>query len=278
MQPVSSSRLTLACCQCDVAFGDPLANAAFAASKVKALAAQSVDLILFPEAFLTGYCFRTAEEASAHAIERSHEAIRQLQEAVDASGTSLVAGFAERSEEGLFNSAALLAPGIRPRLYRKTHLPFLGLDRFVKAGSALEVHETPWGPVGVLICFDMRPPEATRTLALQGAELILLPTNWPEGAEVSADFVSIARAAENKVFFASCNRVGEEQGFRFIGRSKIISPTGKVLAAASDGPEDLIAEIDLAEARNKHSVLRPGEYELQIFEKRRPELYHPIVD
>ena len=148
----------------------------------------------------------------------------------------------------------------------------MGADRFCSAGDALQPIDTPWGRLGILVCFDLRFPEPARSLALRGAELILVPTNWPQGAEVSADHIAVARAAENRVFVATCNRVGEERGFRFIGRSKIVGIDGKVLAAAESGETVLIADLDLALARQKRRVVIPGEYETDAF-ARRPELY-----
>jgi 5-aminopentanamidase len=106
----------------------------------------------------------------------------------------------------------------------------------------------------------------------------VLPTNWPEGAEVSAEHISIARAAENRVFLATCDRVGSENGFNFIGRSKIIHPSGRVLAAAGVDEETLIADVDLSEARQKRTVGIPGKYETEAFQSRRPDLYGTIVE
>ena len=182
-----------------------------------------------------------------------------IREGVDETGSlPLVVGFAENANGTLHNAAALFEPGVAARYYRRSHLPDLGYDKFVQAGHELGVFDTRVGKIGLLICFDLRIPEAARVLALQGAELIVLPTNWPEGAEISAEHVAIARAAENRVFVATCDRVGEEHGFRFIGRSKIIHPTGLVLAAAGADEETIVADVDLAEARQKRSIGIPG--------------------
>ena len=121
-------------------------------------------------------------------------------------------------------------------------------------------------------------PEPTRVLSLKGAELILLPTNWPEGAEISADYNAVVRAAENRVFFATCDRVGEENGFSFIGKSKIVAPNGKILAAAGAIEETIVADIDLSQARQKRAVIRPGEYEFEALASRRPELYGALAE
>ncbi|MGV3615245.1 MAG: carbon-nitrogen hydrolase family protein [Fimbriimonas sp.] len=270
--------MRLACVQMDVVFGDFDGNTAAVVAHLERLKAKGVELAVFPEASLTGYCVDCVEDARRIAIpgvsgDEIGTALQTVQEACERLDIVAVVGFAERSGEDVHNTAALFEPGRRPRIYRKTHLPELGLDRFVKAGAEIPLFETRLGRIGILICYDLRPPEATRVLALAGAELLVLPTNWPEGAETSAEHVAIARAAENRIFVATCNRVGEENGFRFIGRSKIIHPTGRVLAAADAGEETLVADIDLSEARQKRTVNIPGKYEIDVMGSRRPELY-----
>lgn len=246
------------------------------------LSKRQVDLAVFPECALTGYCAESHEEACGISLADGlgkglDDRTRPIQEACSDLGIAAVVGYACNSGSELTNAAALFLPGAGPQVYRKTHLPFLGFDRHATPGGSLAVMHTPWGSIGILICFDMRAPEAARALALQGAELIVLPTNWPEGAEVSADYISIARAAENHVYVATCNRVGVERGFRFIGRSKIIDPDGRILASAGDSEEIIVADVDLAKARDKRVVIIPGRYELDVFGSRRPELYDPLA-
>ena len=122
---------------------------------------------------------------------------------------------------------------------------------------------------------------ATRlgTKRLAGADVIVLPTNWPEGAESSPDFLTRARAWENRVYVLAANRVGIERGRRFIGRSQIVAPTGVILCEA--GPEEetiLYADLDLSIARQKRIVIEPGEWELDTFSGRRPDLYGRLVE
>lgn len=268
--------MKLAVLQLDVAFGDPGENTSWAIGHLRRLKSEGVDLALFPEAFLTGYAVDDQEAANGIAI--SAEDLAPLETTCEELDIMAVVGFAERVEDGsLRNAAALFEPGQPVRIYRKTHLPDLGLDKFVRAGDELPLYETRLGKIGVLICFDLRPPEATRALALAGAEILLLPTNWPEGAEVSADFIAPARAGENRIFVATCNRVGTENGFRFFGHSGIYAPTGRPLAKAGEEEETLIAEFDLAEARQKRTVNIPGRYETEVFASRRPELYGSLV-
>jgi len=120
--------------------------------------------------------------------------------------------------------------------------------------------------------------EADRAIAaLNGAQLLVLPTNWPEGAETNADHTAITRAMENRIFVATCDRVGEENGFKFIGRSKIVDPSGKVLASADDTEKVLVADLDLDLANRKRVITIPGKYELEVFKARRPELYGDLT-
>lgn len=265
--------MRIACVQMDVAFGQFGQNASTVIAHLERLKHEGVDLAVFPEAALTGYCVDCLEDAQAITIARDGHEIGGIAQACEIFDIMAIVGFAEREGDEVFNTAALFEPGQPPRFYRKTHLPFLGLDRFVTAGDALPVFDTRLGRIGVLICYDLRPPEATRVLALSGADLLVLPTNWPVGAETSADHVAIARAVENRIFVATCNRTGTENGFRFIGRSKIIHVTGRVLAAAGDGEETIVADLDLAEARQKRNVIIPGKYEVDVVGCRRSELY-----
>jgi len=266
--------MKVAAVQMDVFFGKVAANVARVSRHLTTLKGQRVDLAVFPEAALTGYCFNSKEDALAVALNRDESAeIKDLQDVCNSLDICAVIGFAEREGDKIFNSAVYFEPGQPPRFYRKTHLPCLGMDRYAETGDRIEVWDTRHGKLGLLICFDLRFPEAARTLALSGAELIVLPTNWPEGAEVSAEHIAITRAAENRVFVVTCNRVGSENGFRFIGKSKIIHPSGRVLAGAEALDVIIVAEIDLAEARQKRTINVPGVYETETFRPRRLDLY-----
>jgi 5-aminopentanamidase len=271
--------MRIACVQCDVVFNDPVANADRAVEFLRNLKGQNVELAIFPEAFLTGYCVDCAEDAEAIALDVAHDQLERLRRACEELDMLAVFGFAERRDDGsIRNTAVLFEPGTEPRYYRKTHLPHLGLDRFVERGEELPVYDTRVGRLGILICFDLRPPEAARVLALNGAEIILLPTNWPAGAEVSADHIAISRAAENRVFVATCNRVGVENGTRFIGLSKIIGINGEVLAEAFDDEAVIIADIQPEQARDKRIVRIPGSHEMELFDTRNPNLYQSLLE
>ena len=160
-------------------------------------------------------------------------------------------------------------------VYRKTHLPSLGVDKLTVAGTEpYRCWDAAGLRIGMNICYDVAFPEASRALALDGADLIVLPTNWPPGAECMAEHVVNARAMENHIYYAAINRVGVERGFEFIGRSRICEPNGRTVC---EGPADremiLYADIDPGVARNKHLVRVPGKHEIHRFRDRRPELY-----
>ncbi len=282
-----STMVRVASVQCNVVFGDPHANASFAVSQLRALAARGVQLAVFPEAFLTGYAVNDEAEARRIAIDVrgsqpdsvdvAHPSVRTLQTACRDLGVHAVVGFAGTDGTDLYSGAILFEPDGRMRRYIKTHLPELGFDKFVVRGSNLPVFDTAIGKIGLLICYDVRFPEASRVLALDGADIIALPTNWPEGAEVSPMFMAPARAAENRLFVVTCNRVGVENGFRFIGRSAIHDITGVALASAGDEETILIADIDVSRAKQKRTVVIAGKYETDTFATRYPEIYGRIA-
>jgi predicted amidohydrolase len=199
--------------------------------------------------------------------------------------TYTVFGLLERDGGEIYNSAVLVGPdGVIAR-YRKAHLPGLGLDRFVTPGNTpFSVYETPVGRIGIGICYDVRFPEAIRILALKGADIIALPSNWPciEGvAPPSAipNLLTRARACENRVYVAVADRVGTERGSTFLGRSQIVDVSGNILAEAGQHEEELLlADVELSLARQKDFVYIPGRFETHWFSDRRVDLYGPLVE
>jgi predicted amidohydrolase len=273
--------------QMDVKLGEVDSNLARVMENLEAAAAKGAELIVFPEAALAGYCFTSIEEALPYAVDSWNRAVWPFAKQCEELGVVGVLGFLASSGEPREESGeiecgnwAILAGAGKPGscFYAKTHLPVLGADKFVTPGSALTVLDTPLGNIGPLICYDIRFPEAARTLALAGADIIVLPTNWPEGAESSPDFLTRARAWENRVYVLAANRVGIERGRRFIGRSQIVAPTGEVLYEAGPDEETILyADIDLTNARQKRIIIEPGEWELDIIGGRRPDLYSKSV-
>lgn len=270
--------MKLAACQIDVAFGDVPANQTAIERELAAAADAGAQLAVVPECALTGYAFPTFAAAQRAAVELPSAPIDALVAAVQRRGTWLVVGLLERAGAQLFNTALLLGPHGIALHYRKLHLPFLGCDRFVTPGDRpLGVAQTPFGTVGLSICYDGSFPETARVLKLAGAQLIVLPTNWPAAARISRAYQSIVRAFENHVHYVACNRIGREGGFDFPGGSQIVDCTGRVVAQGGEGPERLLAELDLPAADQNRLVIVPGEYELDRIAHRRPDCYGAIV-
>ncbi len=272
--------MKIAAVQMDVTLGQPAENLAKMVSRLEQTTADGAVLTVFPECALTGYCFDSRDQALPFAEAIPGPATGTMAQACAATGGYAVFGMLESDGDRLFNAAVLVGSDGVIGSYRKIHLPYLGIDRFTDYGDRpFAVHEAGDLRVGMNICYDASFPEAARCLALQGADLIVLPTNWPPGSQCTAASAINTRALENGVYYLAVNRVGVENGFPFIGHSRIADTTGATIAdAASTEEEILYADIDLARARNKHYVRVPGLHEIDRLADRRPHLYRGLVD
>lgn len=232
-------------------------------------------LALFPECSLQGYVFQTRAAALAVAERLDGVSCSRLVALADDLNMGLVCGFVERLDGARYSNSALVAlPGRPPSVYRKAHLPMLGVDRWAEPGDScvhwFEFHDVRFG---VQVCYDLRFPEPSRMLALAGVDVILLATNWPEGYEATADHAARTRAWENRCWLVAANRIGTERDTTFIGRSLAVEPWGNLIAqAGQDEPDLLLIDIDPAISRGK---LLPGHdgSGYDFFASRRPELY-----
>lgn len=268
----------VAVAQMEPRLGQNAANLNTLMTMARTAFAQEARLIVFPECAISGYGFDTLEEARRAAEPVPGPSSEALQTLCAEYQSYLVYGLLERDGETVYNTAVLLGPEGFIGRYRKLHLPFLGVDRLITPGNeGFKVWETAIGRIGIAICYDLRFPESLRVLALQGADIVALPTNWPDGSQLMPDFVTRTRALENRVYLLACNRVGEESGFWFFGRSQIVGTSGRVLVEAGEAPEIAYASIDPLRARQKRLILRPGAFEMDTVGDRRPEWYGPIT-
>jgi len=258
---------------------DPEANLEKIISLIHQVSKRGTQIAVFPECAVTGYALSAEEAATiAEPIPGPHTDILSVA-CREAGLVAVVVGTIEKDEhDRLFNTAALVGPDCLIARYRKTHLPYLGVDRYLAAGDTLPgPFETSAGRLGMLICYDLRFPEPIRVLALAGAQVILLPTAWPRAATLYPEFIAQSRASENGLYLIAANRVGEERGTHYLGRSVIVGPDGEMLAEAhAEGEEILYVEIDPAQSDRKQRIFVPGEYELDLFNDRRPELYRTL--
>jgi predicted amidohydrolase len=270
--------MQVAVAQIDPQLGEKERNLATCFARMEEAAAAGAQLLVLPECAIPGYMFESGEEALPYAEEIPGPSSEALERECARLGLYVVCGLLEREGDTLRNAAVLVGPDGLIGSYRKTHLPFLGVDRFVVPGDTLPVFETPLGRIGIEICYDLRFPEVTRTLALAGADMVAHPTNFPMAAKVQTELITVARAAENRIYLLTANRVGKERRGEFCGWSQIVDPYGTRLAEADEREETLlVGEVDVEKARDKDYVI-PGEYELYLFGHRRPELYGALVE
>jgi predicted amidohydrolase len=272
--------IRVAACQIDPQLGEVDRNLERIERAVADAAAQGPKLIVLPEAATTGYVFESLDEALTVAHRASAVADDRLAALAAEHGVALIVGTLEAEGSEVFNTALIYAEDGRRYRYRKVHLPYLGVDRFATPGpDAPAVYDLAGMRVGVLVCYDLRFPEAARICALEGADLIALPTNWPEGVQFHPGIFAPSRAAENHVYLLACDRVGEERGTTFIGRSILLDTNGKELARASDTEEEtIVGEVDWELARQTHHRRIPGEHEWDTIGDRRPGLYGRILE
>lgn len=275
-----ASPFELATVQMDVRLGDVAGNLARIEMFLREAAGEPRPrLVVFPECALTGYCFDSRGEALPHAETLPGPSTERLRAVCAELRVHVVFGLLERDGDRLYNALALVGPGGLAGKYRKTHLPHLGVDHYVDRGDrANEVHDLGFVRLGMNICYDGAFPETARLLTLAGADLIVLPTNWPRGAEEFALYGINTRALENVVYYASCDRVGDERGFRFIGLSRISDPHGRTLAEADGSSETILrATVDPAAARTKRIDRVPGRHWIDRIADRRPDLYGALA-
>ncbi len=266
--------------QMDITLADVDGNITQMHKQLKLTTAAGARLTVFPECSTTGYCFETYDECQELAEPIPGpitETICSICHDVDC---HVVFGMIEREGDRLFNAAVLAGPEGVVGTYRKVHLPYLGLDRHTTPGDRpFAVQEIDGVKIGLNICYDSAFPEASRCLALLGADVIVLPTNWPPGAECLARTAISTRAMENAVYYVAINRIGTERGFRFIGNSSICDPVGNELdVAEGTDPQILYAEIDPTRSRKKRFVRVPGKHEIDRMADRRPEMYTPLIE
>ena len=257
--------LTIALAQMDIRTARPEANL----SRARDFAAQAreagADLLLLPELWLHGYDLERAGEWAAPLGEKGFAQMAALAREF---GLHLAGSLLERHGGGVSNTAVLYAPdGALLGSYRKIHLFRLMQEpRYLAPGDHATLCPTPWGPVGLAICYDLRFPELFRVMALAGAVLFLVPAQWPVRRIEAWLLLARARAVENELIVAACNRVGSDDQVEFPGHSRVVDPWGHVLVEGDDQERLLIAQADLREIRKARRYLT-------VYQDRRPDAY-----
>ncbi len=163
-------------------------------------AEEGAKLVVFPECALSGYGFGSREEGMAHAVASDGREVSKIVELARRTGSGCILGLLERDGSRLFNACFLVGPEGLLGIYRKVHLPFLGIDMFVDPGDLpFAVQEIHGLRVGMHICYDGTFPEVGRVLTLLGADILMLPTNWPPHSECAAEHLIPTRAGKYRV-------------------------------------------------------------------------------
>jgi 5-aminopentanamidase len=249
----------IACCQIAPDVEHPEGNAALTQEAIAAAVSAGAQIVVVPELSNSGYIFRSLEEVRAAAVPVDGELLAGWAQEAARGDTLVVGGFCELASDGrLFNSAALVSGDGVLAVYRKLHLWDEEKRWFTPGEEPAPVIETRHGRIGLGVCYDIEFPELTRGLALHGAELIALPTNWPleeppPNGRPILHSLAATTAYWSKVFVAVCDRCGLERGVRFEGGSVIAGPDGALCAGpvADHGAEMLYADCDFARTHDK---------------------------
>jgi predicted amidohydrolase len=240
------------------------------------LRSAEADIIVLPELAFTGYFFQDRSELASLAQDPAESPIvSSLIALCRDRDFFLVTGFAERSDDKIFNSALVIGGEGVLHTYRKLHLFDTEKEYFDPGNTALDTIELRGVRIGIMVCFDWAFPEVARVLALKGADLLCHPSNL---VLTHCQQTMISRCIENSVFAVTANRYGSDirpgGSLTFTGQSQLVTPEGEVIYRARPEGEDLfIAEIDVSKARDKSMTKRNN-----LFEDRRPEYYAKLME
>jgi predicted amidohydrolase len=211
---------------------------------VKQAKEKRANLIVFPELALTGYTCRDLVYELAEPI--PGPSVHLLEGIARKEKMHIVLGMLERSSKtkaALYNTAVLIGPKGFIGKYQKIHLPTHSVfeeKRYFRWGYRTPVFDTSLGKLGLIICYDVFFPEITRLLRLKGAQLVICISASPSVRRGFFEVLTKARALENTMFLAYVNLVGIEDGLQFWGGSRMIGPSGRILAQAKYDEEDMV--------------------------------------
>jgi len=235
---------------------------------------QGADLVIFPELSLTGYVVRDQIYELAETI--PGPSTQRIEEIAKDTGMHIIFGMPELSEKTratIFNTAVFVGPDGFIGKYRKMYLPTHSVfeeKRHFRPGYQTAVFDTALGKIGLCLCYDLFFPEVTRLIRLKGAQLIVAISASPAVRRGYFEILTAARALENTVFLAYVNMVGVEDGLQFWGGSRLVSPTGDVLAKAKYDEEDFVT------AEVSYNDIIPAEIFIPTLRDLRPELYDEL--
>jgi predicted amidohydrolase len=257
------SKVRIACLQMEPIIAEKAKNVARSLEMIREAAKAGANLVVLPELCNSGYVFETREEAFALAEEiPDGPTTKKWVAAAGRHNLHIVAGIAERDGGALYNSAAVIGPKGFIGTYRKNHL-WGAENLFFEPGNlGMPVFHTEIGRIAAAICYDIWFPELFRLAAVQGADILCVPTNWvpmpeqPKDQPKMANVLAMAGAHANSMYVACADRIGSERGQPFIGSSLVVGYSGWPIAgpASDDREEMIIAEANLSDARRMRNL------------------------
>ncbi len=251
--------------QMDVKLGDKEANIKRAEELIHEAIEKDAEVICFPELFTTGFA---KENIIQLAESISGETTKRLQE-LAAENKILVAGSILEKDGDIYNTSILVAPEGLVGKYRKVH-PFLEEANCITSGNGYSVFDTKLGKMGLLVCYDAIFPEASRSLSLQGAQIILLPSNWMNPFLEQWRLATSARSLDNQVWLVATNRIGADETYTYFGRSRIVNPYGNAVVECGEDEEVAVVEVDLGKSSEFKGIV-------DFLRDRKPKTYHAVA-
>ncbi|MBI5483564.1 MAG: carbon-nitrogen family hydrolase [Deltaproteobacteria bacterium] len=255
--------ITAAAVQFNVTQGDVDANLAYVRQALARVAGQGANLAVLPEMWSSGFAYKNLNELAL----RTPGIVDELLELSARHKLVIVGSMPEPNGDKVFNSVFLVDNGRLAGIYRKMHIfSFLGEDRAFNGGDSWLLADTSIGKIGVIICYDLRFPELSRRLALEGAQVLCVPAQWPKPRQEHWRTLIRARAMENQFFVVSCNACGLIGKLDFFGMSMIINPKGDVIEDAGESECEILAELDM-------QTMTDWRAQIPCFKDRKPEYY-----
>lgn len=256
--------INAAAIQFNVKQGDVAANLAYVRSALERAADRGAQLVVLPEMWSTGFSYKNLNElakGTAGIVDELLELSGRLKLVICGSMPE------PDGTDRVYNTIFLADNGRLAGVYRKIHLfSLLKEDLAFAGGDTWLLADTSIGKIGVIICYDLRFPELTRRLAIEGAQVICVPAQWPKPRQEHWRALLRARAIENQLFVVSCNACGIIGKLDFFGMSMVIDPKGEVLAEAGEEELEIVAPLDM-------QLMIDWRAQIPCFNDRKPECY-----
>jgi len=257
-------KVTVAAIQFNITLGEIDRNLAKVETALRRVAAQGAQLAVLPEMWSAGFAYRKLTTLAGE-TPRVLDKLAALSAELN---LTVVGSLPELAADGrVCNTSYVTDRGRLAGSYRKLHLfSLMNENEHIAAGAQSTVVETSVGKLGLAVCYDLRFPELFRKLALDGAEIVCLPGEWPAPRQLHWRTLLRARAIENQSFVIAANCCGRQGKLDFFGMSLIIAPRGELLAEADDFATELVATCDFKELTDYRA-------QITCFADRRPDVY-----